>query len=47
MFSLMMFVVLCVRYVAGVSYNPWWLAAGIVVDMIVLMFIGGFDVNEP
>ena len=39
MVSLMMFVVLCVRYVAGISYNPWWLAVTLAVDLIILWFI--------
>ena len=46
MLSLMMLVVLCVRYISGVSYNPWWLAAAIVIDMIVLWFIGAFDASK-
>jgi hypothetical protein len=46
MLSLMLFVALCVRYAAGLSYNPWWLLAAIVVDVIVLWFIGAFDTSK-
>lgn len=46
MVSIMMFVALCVRYLAGLSYNPWWLLATIVIDIIVLWFIGAFDTRK-
>ena len=46
MLSLMLFVALCVRYMAGLSYNPWWFILTIMVDMIVLWLIGAFDTNE-